>query len=81
MVGAVIRAYVLIQTRVGTGAQVAQEVGALQGVLSSDGVTGPYDVIASVEAADLDGIGRLVSSDLHSIDGVTRTLTCIGRTG
>src|SRR5713101_6801627 len=47
MGGPVLQAYVFIQTRVGMGPQVARDVGRIQGILSSEGVTGPYDVIAS----------------------------------
>jgi DNA-binding Lrp family transcriptional regulator len=73
----VVRAYVFIQTRVGMGPQVAREVGAIQSVLSSEGVTGPYDVIARVEAPTLDDLGRLVATAIHAIEGITRTITCI----
>jgi hypothetical protein len=40
-----VRAYVLIQTEVGRAVTVTREVGALEGVVSADDVTGPYDVI------------------------------------
>jgi len=73
----VVRAYVFIQTRVGMGPQVAREVGGIQGVLSSEGVTGPYDVIARVEATTLDDLGRLVTAEIHAVEGITRTITCI----
>ncbi|MGQ0616035.1 MAG: Lrp/AsnC family transcriptional regulator, partial [Acidimicrobiia bacterium] len=39
-------AYILIQTEVGTAAFVAEEVGNIDGVVTADDVTGPYDVIA-----------------------------------
>jgi DNA-binding Lrp family transcriptional regulator len=74
----VIRAYVLIQTRVGMGPQVARDVGRLQGVLSSEGVTGPYDVIVRVDASTLDGLGKLVAAQIQAVEGITRTITCIG---
>ena len=73
-----VRAYVFIQTRVSMGPQVARDVGGIQGVLSSEGVTGPYDVIARVEAPTLDDLGRLVATDIHGVEGITRTITCIG---
>jgi DNA-binding Lrp family transcriptional regulator len=73
----VIQAYVFILTRVGMGPQVARDVGRIQGVLSSEGVTGPYDVIARAEAPDLDDLGRLVATDIHAVEGIARTTTCI----
>ena len=39
-------------------------------------VAGPYDVIAIVEAASIDALGKIVVSRIQSVKGVTRTLTC-----
>lgn len=71
-----VSAYVLIQTEVGKAAQVAEEVGAIPGIVSADDVTGPYDVIARAEADSVDELGRMVVSRVQLIDGITRTLTC-----
>ncbi len=71
-----VTAYVLIQTEVGKAAQVAEEVAALDGVVSAEDVTGPYDVIVRVEAEEMNELGRLVVSRVQLIDGITRTLTC-----
>jgi DNA-binding Lrp family transcriptional regulator len=71
-----VTAYVLIQTEVGKAAQVAQQVGAIEGVVSADDVTGPYDVIAKAEAASVDDLGRMVVSRIQLIEGITRTVTC-----
>jgi DNA-binding Lrp family transcriptional regulator len=45
-------------------------------VVVADDVTGPYDVIARVEADSIDELGRLVVTHVQSIEGLTRTLTC-----
>ncbi len=71
-----VSAYVLIQTEVGKAAQVATEVATIDGVVSADDVTGPYDVIVRAEAADVNELGRMVVSRVQLIDGITRTLTC-----
>jgi DNA-binding Lrp family transcriptional regulator len=71
-----VHAYVLIQTDVGKSAQVARQVGAIGGVLVAEGVTGPYDVIASVEAPTMNDLGRMVVRDIQRIEGITRTITC-----
>ena len=42
----------------------------------AEDVTGPYDVIARVEASSIDELGRLVVSHVQLIEGITRTLTC-----
>lgn len=36
----------------------------------------PYDVIARTEARSMDDLGKLVVSQIHAVNGVTRTLTC-----
>ena len=69
-------AYVLIQTDVGTAAQVARQVSGIEGVTLAEGVTGPYDVIARVEAPSIDTLGRLVVGKVQQIEGITRTVTC-----
>lgn len=71
-----VTAYVLIQTEVGKAAQVAAEVGAIEGVVSAEDVTGPYDVIVRSAANSVDELGRMVVSRIQLIDGITRTLTC-----
>jgi DNA-binding Lrp family transcriptional regulator len=71
-----VNAYVLIQTEVGKAADVANKVGAIDGVVAAEDVTGPYDVIARAEAGSVDDLGRLVVSQIQRIDGITRTITC-----
>jgi DNA-binding Lrp family transcriptional regulator len=71
-----VRAYVLIQTEVGKAAAVAGQIGALDGIVSADDVTGPYDVIATAEADSVDDLGKMVVSRVQMIEGITRTLTC-----
>ena len=41
-----------------------------------DTLTGPYDIVATVEGADLVAVGHLASNRIHSINGVVRTMTC-----
>ncbi len=71
-----IAGYILIQTEVGVLGRVVREVVEVQGVASAEAVTGPYDLIARVEAGDLDELGRLVVGRVQAVSGVIRTLTC-----
>jgi DNA-binding Lrp family transcriptional regulator len=71
-----VSAYILIQTEVGKAAQVASEVAGIDGVVSAEDVTGPYDVIARAEAPAVDDLGKMVVSRVQMIEGITRTLTC-----
>lgn len=71
-----VRAYVLIQTEVGQTGRVAREVAEIEGTGSTVPLAGPYDVIAIVEAASIDTLGKMVVSRIQGVKGVTRTLTC-----
>ncbi len=71
-----VQAYILIQTEVGKASSVAAAIGALAGVLQADNVTGPYDVIVRAEAPTMDELGKMVSSQVALVEGITRTLTC-----
>lgn len=71
-----VQAFVLIQTDSGRASEVARAIGELDGVSSSEAVTGPYDVIVSAEAADVDALGHLVVTQIQPVPGIVRTLTC-----
>lgn len=71
-----VQAYILIQTEVGRSAAVAQAVTEISGVTQAEDVTGPYDVIARVEADNVDDLGKLVIARIQDVAGITRTLTC-----
>ena len=72
----VVQAYILIQTEVGQAAEVAREIAQIAGVTLAEDVTGPYDVIARVEAPSMDDLGHLVVARIQDVKGITRTLTC-----
>lgn len=71
-----VQAYILIQSEVGKSSHVAREVGAIDGVVKAEEVTGPYDVIARVEQENVTELGQLVIAKIQDISGITRTLTC-----
>jgi DNA-binding Lrp family transcriptional regulator len=71
-----VSAYILIQTEVGKAADVAQRVATIDGVVTSEDVVGPYDVIVRAEAETMDDLGRMIVSRVQMIEGITRTLTC-----
>ena len=71
-----VQAYILIQTEVGKSSEVSLEIRQLPGVTLAEDVTGPYDVIARIEAGNVDELGQLVISRIQDVKGITRTLTC-----
>jgi DNA-binding Lrp family transcriptional regulator len=71
------KAFVLIETSVGKTKYVVTSLKKTEGVKSVDTVTGPYDIIAVVEAATLNDVGDIITGRIHSIDGISRTVTCL----
>ncbi|MEE8582795.1 MAG: Lrp/AsnC ligand binding domain-containing protein [Dehalococcoidales bacterium] len=71
------KSFVLIETAVGKNREVLAALGKLKGMESVNTVTGPYDIIAVVVRETLSDIGDLVTSKIHTVDGVTRTVTCL----
>ncbi|MEH3143441.1 MAG: Lrp/AsnC ligand binding domain-containing protein [Mycobacterium kyogaense] len=71
-----VEAFVLIQTEVGRAEIVAKQLAGLPGVLSSESVTGPYDVIVRVGAPTLAELTSGVVPAVQQVAGITRTLTC-----
>ena len=71
------KAYIMIETQVGKALAVVRALRELDVIQSADGVTGPYDIIAVVEAHDLGSIGDLINDQIHQIPGITRSVTCL----
>ncbi len=76
-----IRGYVLVETAVGhtlaVGRAIRQITPQLATIISVDTVTGPFDVIVQIEADDLDRLGKAITEDLQTVEGVERTTTCL----
>jgi DNA-binding Lrp family transcriptional regulator len=71
-----VQAYILVQTEVGKAADVATAISSIPGVTLAEDVTGPYDVIVRAEGPSMDELGSLVVSNIQTVPGITRTLTC-----
>ena len=72
-----VKAYILIEMVAGYASTLVAALKSSPAVKSVDRVTGPYDVIAVLEASSINGISDIVAEDIHTLQGVTRTLTCI----
>jgi DNA-binding Lrp family transcriptional regulator len=72
----VVEAFMLIQTEVGRAEVIAKQLAALPGVLSSEYVTGPYDVVVRIGAESLRELESDVVPSIQQVTGITRTLTC-----
>ena len=75
------RGYVLVGTEVGAARGVTKGLERIETehckILSVDTVTGQYDVIVQLEASSLDELGRAITEDVATINGVVSTLTCL----
>ncbi len=73
------KAFVLIETVVGKSNLVVAAIKQLgqEKIKSVDLVTGPYDVIAVLEAETLPEIGDLVTGKINSIAGISRVVACL----
>ncbi len=71
------KAFILIETVVGRNKAVVVALKQLEGVKTVDTVTGPYDIIATVEGETINDIGDLVTAKIHPIPGISKTVTCL----
>ena len=74
------RAFVLIETQVGSAPQVVRALRAFDEIRSADIVTGNFDIIALVEADDMAAMADVVTGRIQGTGGVVRTITCVAST-
>ena len=70
-----IKAYLLIETQTGESNTVLESLKKLDQTVQVDRVTGPYDIICVIETDSLDNIGNIVRDNIHTMPGVTRTMS------
>ena len=74
------RAYILVETAVGETSAVSDALKEMPMMKAVDTVTGPFDIIAVVEADDLPSIGDLISDGMYGVPGIVKTVTCLSVT-
>jgi DNA-binding Lrp family transcriptional regulator len=72
-----VKAFILIDTSPGKAKEVANKLKQVEGVSAAHAVTGPHDIIAIAEAADVSSLGELIVQKIQSVVGVNRSLTSI----
>jgi DNA-binding Lrp family transcriptional regulator len=70
-------AYIMIKSSPGAEGDIFARVKKINGVKIVHTITGPYDLIAYVEAKSLDNLGKTVTSRIQNIKGITDTMTCV----
>lgn len=71
------KAYVLVKIRPGSGAEVVRNIKKLAGVVEAHLTFGPYDAVAVVQVDSGARLSRVVHEEIHPIPGVLDTLTCL----
>jgi len=72
-----IGAYILIKIAPGKSRIITEKIAAAEGVKTVHPVTGVFDIIAFVEASDINNLTGTVRTKIQTIDGVLRTHTAI----
>jgi DNA-binding Lrp family transcriptional regulator len=72
-----LKAYIFINLSTRQVKESLFKIKATKGVGIAEAVTGPYDIVATIEAENIDEIGKLVTEEILSIEGIERTLTSI----
>lgn len=69
-----VRVHILIHAVPGRAMEALEAVRKVPDVRTASGVTGPHDIIALVEAADVPQLGELVTNKIQQAPGVSSTL-------
>jgi DNA-binding Lrp family transcriptional regulator len=69
-------AYVLINTAIGKTGEVTKEISKIKGVIKAQSITGQYDIIAIIEADNMNELGKIVANEIQNVSGVIGTITC-----
>jgi len=70
-------AFVLINTEIGSEADVLKDLKKVEGVEEAHAVYGVYDIIARVKAGTMDRLKEIVTWKVRRLDKVRSTLTMI----
>ncbi|MBD3191498.1 MAG: Lrp/AsnC family transcriptional regulator [Candidatus Heimdallarchaeota archaeon] len=71
-----VRAYILMNVRLGKMNHVLSELKTIPGVTSIAAITGEFDIIARVETESLEELYNR-TQEIHLIEGISETVTSI----
>ena len=72
-----IGAYILVKTAPGKSRVITDQIGKVEGIKTAHPVTGMFDIIVFIEAADINHLTDIVRTKIQTIEGVLRTHTAI----
>jgi DNA-binding Lrp family transcriptional regulator len=70
-------AFVLVKCELGKLEQVANRLMEIEGVSEIHSITGPWDLLVKLYAADYEGFGDLIPGQLQRVPGVKDTETLL----
>lgn len=70
-------AYILLTTEIGAEKHVLNSLKKLEGVQEAHSLWGVYDIIANVQAANMDELKNIITSSIDKIGKVNSKLTMI----
>src|SRR5438046_1736453 len=68
--------FVFIQAQIGCAEEAARRVATLEGILSLEVVTGPYDIVARARRDCEHGLVSCLEEEIEALTGITRVLVC-----
>ncbi len=71
------RAIVLIKMNSGDLQDVWYDLKRLRQVVEAHITSGPYDLLAIIQAAEISELGRIVANQIQLLPGVVSTCTCL----
>lgn len=70
-------AFILINCLPGKTKEVLNKLNQIPNVQYAELVLGPYDIIAILQATEIETIAVIVDEKIRTIDGVDDTITCL----
>jgi DNA-binding Lrp family transcriptional regulator len=69
--------FIMLKTDLGHVTDVANRIGEIESFSEAYSISGPYDLLVKLYVDDVDGIGRLIERDIHSIPHIRETSTIL----
>jgi DNA-binding Lrp family transcriptional regulator len=70
-------AFILVETKLGRVDEVLNRLLQVEEVTEAYSVAGPYAVVAKVETDSFEKLVKVIPEKVHTIEGITKTLTLV----
>lgn len=67
----------MVKTEPGHTTEVANRIAEIESFSEAFSITGQYDILVKLYVDDIDGIGRVIERDIHSIPRIRETFTIL----